>query len=227
MRRKYMKKRMIMIGLVIGLLCLTLTGCQFEDAAFQVVDGAVEFVSGLIHKEDKADEEEFDEEKDIEIEEEEEDDDEEEGILIEEEEVESDLSSSYVEEVPQMRTSSTNPEVQALFTKLVQCEKEDENLKERADSASSQNELTGIAQARYKLWDDFINEIWAVLKKVKPEGEMNSILVDQRAWIKRKTAESDNAAAEYEGGSMQPMVKADCEAGLTRDRVYYLLGLLQ
>jgi len=59
--------------------------------------------------------------------------------------------------------------------------------------------------------------------KTAEEDKYQEILAEQREWIATKEAEVKAAGAEYEGGSMQPMVMNMKAAELTKARVYELL----
>lgn len=75
----------------------------------------------------------------------------------------------------------------------------------------------------YDMWDSDLNAIWSELKNVLDEETMEQLLLEQREWIARKEAEVNKAGADYEGGSMQPMVMNNKAAELTKTRVYELL----
>ena len=58
---------------------------------------------------------------------------------------------------------------------------------------------------------------------VLSEDEMEQLLAKQREWIAWKEEEIEKTGADYEGGSIQPMVMHLRVAGVTEDRVYELL----
>lgn len=91
----------------------------------------------------------------------------------------------------------------------------------------NQMELNERSGELYKLWDDELNSIWARLKEKLPEEEMAALLTEQRAWITYKESEVEAAGAEYESGSMRPLIENDRAAELTRERVYELAELLR
>ena len=90
----------------------------------------------------------------------------------------------------------------------------------------TQAEMNAHAQEKYRIWDDLLNQQWQVLKKVLPEEEMRQLTNEELQWIKDKEATALEAAAEYEGGSLYPMVYSTTLSSLTRERVYELLELL-
>ena len=90
----------------------------------------------------------------------------------------------------------------------------------------TQAEMNAHAQEKYRIWDNLLNQQWQVLKKVLPEEEMRQLTNEELQWIKDKEAAAQEAAAEYEGGSMEPMVYYATLSQWTRDRVYQLLEWL-
>ena len=78
----------------------------------------------------------------------------------------------------------------------------------------------------YQIWDSDLNAIWSELKNTLDEEAFEQVLAEQREWIKTKEAAVKEAGAEYEGGSMQPMVMSLKAAELTKIRVYELLEYL-
>ena len=56
---------------------------------------------------------------------------------------------------------------------------------------------------------------------------MEALTVEERRWIEQKEAAVAEAGAEFEGGSMQPMIMNDKAAELTKARLYELLKLLE
>lgn len=90
----------------------------------------------------------------------------------------------------------------------------------------TQTDMNQAAQDKFLLWDDMLNQLWRVLKKVLPEEEMKQLTNEELQWIKDKEAAALDAAAEYDGGSMYPMVYSATLANLTKERVYELAKLL-
>lgn len=116
-----------------------------------------------------------------------------------------------------------------------------ENLKERMnyteeEAASLENSIRNDSltqteynektQELYELWDYALNDVWNVLKQTQDTETMNALTVEERDWIAAKEQAVDEAGAEYEGGSMQQMVRNQKAAELTKERVYELLKLL-
>lgn len=90
----------------------------------------------------------------------------------------------------------------------------------------TQTEYNEKSGELYELWDYTLNRLWDVLKKTQDTETMQALTEEERAWISSKEAAVAEAGAEYEGGSMQPMVMNREAAKLTKDRVYELLERL-
>ncbi|MBO5069041.1 MAG: DUF1311 domain-containing protein [Roseburia sp.] len=91
----------------------------------------------------------------------------------------------------------------------------------------TQTEYNEKTQQLYEVWDMALNTIWSSLKQTLEEEAMESLLAEQREWIDTKERAVAEAGAEYEGGSMQPMVMNQKAAEMTKSRVYELLELLE
>lgn len=86
----------------------------------------------------------------------------------------------------------------------------------------SQMDMNLISKEIYEVWDGGLNDIWGKLKAVLPEEEMSALTQEEREWIAYKEARAAEVGAEFEGGSIQPLMINDKLADLTRDRVYEL-----
>lgn len=91
----------------------------------------------------------------------------------------------------------------------------------------TQTEYNEKTQQLYELWDIALNTLWSSLKQTLDEETMTSLLAKQREWIAEKEQAVAEAGAEYEGGSMQPMVMNQKAAEITQSRVYELMELLE
>ena len=75
-----------------------------------------------------------------------------------------------------------------------------------------------------KLWDDALNEIYGVLKSRLSSSEMNSLRQKQRAWISYRNKAADKEAAEYEGGTMEGLIRSEVLGSLTKERYYEIVN---
>ena len=94
------------------------------------------------------------------------------------------------------------------------------------DAYLKQSDMNVLSSDIYLIWDDLLNELWAVLKDTLDEKTMNALLAEQRAWITMKEGEVKKAGDVYGGGSMAPLVSNQKGAELTRTRVYELAEYL-
>ncbi len=76
------------------------------------------------------------------------------------------------------------------LTRIVENEREVNKIYSNKDKGAAQQSEEG-----YVIWDDFLNEIWGVLKENLPEDEMSSLLSKQRLWI----TEKEDMAAKIRG----------------------------
>lgn len=94
------------------------------------------------------------------------------------------------------------------------------------EEACTQADMNYAAQQKYLIWDDLLNQLWQDLKGLLTEEQMRQLTNEELQWIQDKEAAALEAAAEYEGGSLYPMVYSATLAQWTRDRVYALLEWL-
>lgn len=137
--------------------------------------------------------------------------------------------------------SSDTPDSEALQRKVsggdvresVQCRLTD--TQERSDAlerdiqenaSRSQADLNVKSQELYELWDSMLNEVWEALAQTQEAEAMERLTTEEREWIAWKEQQVREAGAEFEGGSLQPMVCAQKAAKLTRERVYELISVL-
>lgn len=105
-------------------------------------------------------------------------------------------------------------------------ESADRSLESSLQEAETQAEINALAHNRYRLWDDFLNELWAVLKQALDKGTMHSLTLEELDWIEEKEQAIAEAGSAFAGGSLYSTVAADIATRMTRDRVYELLEYL-
>lgn len=91
----------------------------------------------------------------------------------------------------------------------------------------NQNELNAKSQDLFEMWDRTLNMLWETLEATLDDESMEELRIKQREWITEKERAMEEAGAEVEGGSMQPMVMNLRAAALTEERVYELMELLK
>lgn len=85
----------------------------------------------------------------------------------------------------------------------------------------TQSALNMCADDAFKAADATLNARYAeILARLEGNAELTERLrAAQRAWVAFRDAECDFATAAVEGGSIYPMVAAECAQGLTEERI--------
>lgn len=94
------------------------------------------------------------------------------------------------------------------------------------DTTLKQSDMNKLSNDIYLIWDDLLNELWAVLKESLDEKTMNALLAEQREWITMKESEAKKAGDVFSGGSMAPLASNMKAAELTKLRVYELFDII-
>lgn len=109
---------------------------------------------------------------------------------------------------------------------LLSTEDESDSLEDSiTNDLLSQMEYNEKTEQLYKLWDSALNKVWEALEQTQDAETMSSLIVEERQWIALKEQEVAEAGAEYEGGSIQPMIMNQKAAEMTKARVYELMEL--
>lgn len=122
--------------------------------------------------------------------------------------------------------SSSEYEKQSLSERIALeisfAEERDAELETQLQSATTQTDMNLINEELFQTWDDTLNIIWKLLAAELDEETMTALKTEEKNWIDFKEAEVEAAGQEFEGGSMQPMIRAMKAAELTKERVYEL-----
>lgn len=89
-----------------------------------------------------------------------------------------------------------------------------------------QSEMNACAARAYAQADASLNDLYRRLLQKLPSDRQESLRKVQKAWLTFRDLDCGFAAAGYEGGSMQPMVKSACMAARTNERTKQLHDLL-
>lgn len=92
-----------------------------------------------------------------------------------------------------------------------------------SDSLMDQLTLNQTASDEYTMWDSLLNKIWTYIGEKLSEEEMTALTEEQHKWIVDKEASVKEAAKDFEGGSMKPMIEYGTAASITQKRVAYLI----
>ena len=99
--------------------------------------------------------------------------------------------------------------------------------KEIQEEELNQTELNEKAKELYELWDNQLNDLWAVLVQTLPEDEMKNLKSDEINWINKKEKKLKKIRKKYKGGSMALMQEYLTAADLTEKRVNVLVKNLE
>ena len=116
--------------------------------------------------------------------------------------------SEYIREMLKMREDMAQPLENSLISGLL-----------------TQTEMNETSSKICEVWYEALDEILYYLKLIKSDEEMNPIIEEQSAWIAKKHQEVEAAGAEFEGGTMQPLIMNDTDAEMTKARAYELMEL--
>lgn len=96
------------------------------------------------------------------------------------------------------------------------------------DDAQDQAALNACADAALKKSDKKLNELYKQIEaRLKDDADTKKLLVQaQRDWVKFRDAECSFQTAQAAGGSVMPMLVAQCMDGLTQSRIKDFEGYL-
>ncbi|WP_051475559.1 lysozyme inhibitor LprI family protein [Bacillus sp. J37] len=94
------------------------------------------------------------------------------------------------------------------------------------DQALENGSTVELKQAQGEIltrWDNMLNEIYQALEEQLSPSNMEKLREEQREWIKYRDDAAKDAAAKYEGGTMESLEYISVQAGLTKERCYELV----
>ncbi len=121
-----------------------------------------------------------------------------------------------------MAKISSVSDIHDMYDRTLARQREIENL--IVSDSPDQMTLNQYAFEEYQMWDSLLNGIWGYMSENLDEAQMDEIRQDQKAWIKDKEASMKSEGANFEGGSMQPMLEYGTGARLTKERVELLIN---
>jgi len=84
--------------------------------------------------------------------------------------------------------------------------------------------MNACAQKDYEAADVALNTAWKSAKSFADAiGKGDALLDAQRAWLSYRDAACEVHASPFEGGSLQPLIRATCLSELTAERTRMLL----
>lgn len=95
------------------------------------------------------------------------------------------------------------------------------------DNTAPQSELNLCAAREYRTADALLNQTYRrVVASLSSKQDTMSLLTAQRAWLTYRDEHCALAGRAFEGGSIQPLVVADCLREVTMARVEALETLI-
>ena len=85
--------------------------------------------------------------------------------------------------------------------------------------AKTQREINECLASAYRDADEELNVFYSTLRKKFDSAALAKLQDAQRAWIKYRDTNCEAESALYEGGSIQPAVRAACLERATRARI--------
>ncbi|SNY79415.1 lysozyme inhibitor LprI family protein [Enterobacter sp. CC120223-11] len=92
--------------------------------------------------------------------------------------------------------------------------------------ATTQTDMNICADQEYKAADKKLNEAYATVMKRLPEEHKGLLKTAQQKWIALRDADCEFIASGTEGGSVQPMIRLDCNTAKTNERTEWLKSML-
>ena len=111
------------------------------------------------------------------------------------------MKDTYLKELNEMEEADRNPE-----------------------DTTTMAELEEQEAARYKKWDQKLNEIYGVLNEQLDSEQMDQLREEQRNWIKYRDETAKESSLKYKGGSTETLEYVATKASLTRERCYALVA---
>ncbi|SEJ45765.1 Protein of unknown function [Bhargavaea ginsengi] len=142
--------------------------------------------------------------------------------IIEQEEVTSE-STEINQTNNQEETASRTGEIsnkEEYLQKLSDAKAETDQLKE---TDSSTYALKKVANDKWEIWDELLNEIYGVLQEQLSQDEMDRLRVEQRDWIKYRDETALEASQKFKGGTQEHLEYVMVLARLTEERCYELV----
>lgn len=122
----------------------------------------------------------------------------------------------------------TEEPMTAIDLELQEIAEQAADMEEQLDSGLlAQQEMNRLSGELYMLWDNELNSMWSRIREILPEDEMAQLTSEELDWIADKESAVAEAGAEFEGGTMQPLLENTTAANLTRIRVYELAEYLR
>lgn len=231
------KKKNLWMGILIGLVLVMFCGGIF--AVYVIQEKRLEAVQEEHEKREKEIEEERKAEEKAREKEEQKEEEKKKKEAEEQEQKEKELKEQLQQKEEELKKVQEQAESEANLSsnsssqmsaqewwdsRLASTEAADKQLAAEASAGDSVERQMSIAQGRYELWDNLLNELWAELEAVLPGAELGNLTDEQVSWIQQKEA----MIANYWQGTTidHSSFPNGPAADMTKERVYYLRGKL-
>lgn len=87
------------------------------------------------------------------------------------------------------------------------------------ENAKTQSEMNQCSADAYRASDKDLNALYASIKQKLDPDLFAKLQTAQRAWVSYRDADCEAESAQYEGGSIQPMIRSGCLERVTRTRI--------
>ena len=91
--------------------------------------------------------------------------------------------------------------------------------------ATTQSEMSTVSKWTYVVWDTELNNLWKRMNDALDADTKSKLLEQQRHWIALKEKVIAEALADYQEGSIYPMLANEADVHATRNRTYLLASI--
>ena len=92
--------------------------------------------------------------------------------------------------------------------------------------AQTQSEMNQTSYEEYEKVDKELNVVYKQVMKKLDKTQQQLLIKAQKDWLKFRVSHCDFEASDYEGGSMQPLIRNTCFTECTTERIEYLKSLI-
>ena len=98
---------------------------------------------------------------------------------------------------------------------------------DNCDDPQSQSEMNICADKKFKAADAALNRVYSQLASKLDAAARAKLKAAEVSWLKYRDDNCDYEAAQFEGGSMQPLIYSSCLGRMTKARTDELRGQLK
>jgi len=85
--------------------------------------------------------------------------------------------------------------------------------------AQTQLEMNQAADAKFKKADAELNKVYKQLMTMLDKNEKQLLIIAEKDWLKFRDSHCKFETAQYDGGSIQPLIYSTCLEDLTQKRI--------